>query len=350
MSYHMKNNVIGLEGIEFVEFVEFNKSHCGADSLDRLFRELGFSKVARHAHRQIECYQQNQITFLVNSEAGSFGNSFFEKHGPSISAMGWRFQDPKRAYEIAVSRGARPCLEGDYRDSRGNPVPAIFGIGDSLIYFVGAGETLGFEKLQDPTLVPDKGFILIDHLTNNVFKGTMQEWANFYKSVFEFEEVRYFDIRGQKTGLTSYALRAPEGQFCIPINEADEAKSQINEYLEEYKGPGIQHLAFLTKDLIRSIQLLQDTSIKTLDIASDYYRSVFERVPQVKEDRSQIERLNILVDGDDGGYLLQIFTKNLVGPIFLELIQRENHLSFGEGNFQALFDSIERDQMKRGVL
>lgn len=341
----MEKNLIGLKGIEFVEF----SSHHPAN-LDRLFREFGFSKIARHADKQIDLYQQNQITFFLNSEEGSFGSIFFRKHGPSISSMGWRFQDPKRAYDLALSRGARPCVDGDYKDASGNPIPAIFGIGDSLIYFVGAGETMGFEKLQDPTIVPEKGFLAIDHLTNNVFKGTMQEWATFYKTVFGFEEVRYFDIRGQKTGLTSYALRSPGGHFCIPINEADEAKSQINEYLEEYRGPGIQHLAFLTKDLIQSIQQLQDTSIKTLDIAPGYYKSVFERVPQVKEDRGQIEKLNILVDGDEKGYLLQIFTKNLVGPIFVELIQRENHLSFGEGNFQALFDSIERDQMKRGVL
>lgn len=342
---NMEKNLIGLEGIEFVEF-----STRQPAKLDQLFREFGFSKVARHADKQIDLYQQNQITFLLNSDEESFGSKFFQQHGPSISSMGWRFQNPERAYDTAIARGARPCLDGDYKDTRGKPIPAIFGIGDSLIYFVGAGETMGFEKLQDPTLVSEKGFLAIDHLTNNVFKGTMQEWANFYKSVFGFEEVRYFDIRGQKTGLTSYALRSPGGHFCIPINEADEAKSQINEYLEEYRGPGIQHLAFLTKDLIWSIQQLQDTSITTLDIAPGYYESVFNRVPQVKEDRAQIEKLNILVDGDEKGYLLQIFTKNLVGPIFVELIQRENHLSFGEGNFQALFDSIERDQMKRGVL
>lgn len=341
----MENNFIGLEGIEFVEF-----SSPRPEKLDQLFREFGFSKIARHSEKQIDLYQQNQITFLLNHDEGSFGSSFSRKHGPSISAMGWRFRDPHWAYLTALERGARPCLNGDYFDTSGARIPAVYGIGDSLIYFLGAGETMEFQKLQDPILVPEKGFLTIDHLTNNVYKGTMQDWAGFYKSVFGFEEVRYFDIRGQKTGLTSYALRAPGGHFCIPINEADEAKSQINEYLDEYNGPGIQHLAFLTRDLIQSIRQLADTSIQTLDIAPGYYKTVFERVPQVKEDRAEIERLNILVDGDEDGYLLQIFTKNLVGPIFIELIQRENHLSFGEGNFQALFDSIERDQMKRGVL
>lgn len=178
----------------------------------------------------------------------------------------------------------------------------------------------------------------------------MQEWADFYKNIFAFEEVRYFDIKGKKTGLTSYALRSPCGTFCIPINEAAEAKSQINEFLDEYRGPGVQHLAFLTRDLTKSIQLLQGTSIETLDIAPGYYEKAFQRVPWVKEDRQTIKDLSILVDGDEKGYLLQIFTKKIVGPIFIELIQRENHLSFGEGNFQALFDSIERDQIKRGVL
>jgi 4-hydroxyphenylpyruvate dioxygenase len=178
----------------------------------------------------------------------------------------------------------------------------------------------------------------------------MQKWASFYKDVFGFTEVRYFDIRGVKTGLTSYALRSPCGKFCIPINEADEKKSQINEYIDEYRGPGIQHLAFLTDDVLASLRKLEgSTKISFLDIDDEYYRDVFERVPNVKEDKGDIRRRNVLVDGDDQGYLLQIFTKNLCGPIFIELIQRNNHSSFGEGNFGALFRSIERDQAKRGV-
>ncbi len=178
----------------------------------------------------------------------------------------------------------------------------------------------------------------------------MERWSRFYKDVFGFEEIRYFDIRGAKTGLTSYALRSPDGSFCIPINEADEAKSQINEYLDEYKGPGIQHLAFLTDDILASLRALEGTPIEFLDMDRDYYAAVFERVPNVAEDRFEIARRNVLVDGDAAGYLLQIFTKNLIGPIFIELIQRHNHLAFGEGNFGALFRSIERDQVKRGYL
>ncbi|HEY8269359.1 MAG TPA: VOC family protein, partial [Pseudobdellovibrionaceae bacterium] len=173
---------------------------------------------------------------------------------------------------------------------------------------------------------------------------------HFYKSIFGFEEVRYFDIRGAKTGLTSYALRSPCGKFCIPINEASESKSQINEYLEEYKGPGIQHLAFLTDNILDSLDKLKGSSINMLDIDDDYYREIFKKFPQVTEDHQKIKGYNVLVDGDEKGYLLQIFTKNLVGPIFIEIIQRKNHNSFGEGNFDALFRSIERDQMKRGFL
>lgn len=341
----MSQNPLGLEGIEFVEF-----STCSPEILDRIFTDFGFSKVARQPSLQADLYTQNQIKFILNSDPGSQGSAFAAKHGPSISAMGWQFHDPRAAFAEALKRGARACESVDYKTERGEPVPAIYGIGDSLIYFVATGESLGFKNLQDPKRVEEKGFLSIDHLTNNVYKGTMQKTASFYKEVFGFEEVRYFDIKGQKTGLTSYALRSPSGQFCIPINEANEAKSQINEYLEEYNGPGVQHLAFLTNDLIKSLRALHGTSIATLDIAPGYYEGAFARVPRLKENKEDVRDLNILVDGDDEGYLLQIFTKNLVGPIFIELIQRENHRSFGEGNFQALFDSIERDQIKRGVL
>ncbi|MCA9771884.1 MAG: VOC family protein, partial [Myxococcales bacterium] len=195
---------------------------------------------------------------------------------------------------------------------------------------------LGFEPLATPERVQDKGFTVIDHLTNNVFKGTMETWSNFYKDVFGFTEVRYFDIHGVKTGLTSYALRSPCGRFCIPINEGTEAKSQINEYLEEYKGPGIQHIAFATRDILASLDAMKGSGVGFLDIDDEYYATIFERVPNVREDRARIRAHNVLVDGDEQGYLLQIFTKNVVGPIFIELIQRENNLSFGEGNFGAL--------------
>ncbi|MCB0415346.1 MAG: 4-hydroxyphenylpyruvate dioxygenase [Bdellovibrionales bacterium] len=348
----MTKNYLKLDGIDFVEF-----SADSPEYLHKLFLEFGFSKIAKHKSKNIDMYVQNGIVFTLNYEQGSFGYKFQEAHGPSISAMGWRVEDAMFAHNEAVKRGAKDCNSGDYFYDNGDQVEAIMGIGESIIYFVDQKETpeffysrFGFEKLQDPVVVKDKGFMLIDHLTNNVYKGTMKDWAQFYKDVFGFEEVRYFDIKGKKTGLTSFALKSPCGKFSIPINEADEKKSQINEYLDEYNGPGVQHLAFLTKDLLSSIRQLKGTSINCLDIDPEYYKNVFNRVPGVKEDKHEIEKLNVLVDGDEEGYLLQIFTKNIVGPIFIEMIQRENHLSFGEGNFQALFDSIERDQMKRGVL
>lgn len=341
----MEKNPLGLGGIEFVEF-----SAESPTELHQLFIDFGFSKVAKHATKNIDLYIQGDIKFLLNYEPRSFGDRFQKIHGPSISSMGWRFDNPRATLTEALRRGGRPGSDGDFHARNGELVPSIEGVGQSLIYFVEKNADLGFVPLQDPVNVPEKGFLLIDHLTNNVFKGTMGEWANFYKSIFGFTEVRHFDIKGEKTGLTSFALRSPCGTFCIPINEADEEKSQINEFLEEYHGPGVQHLAFLTRDLLASLKMLNGTRIETLDISPGYYEQAFARVPKVKEDKKTIQDLNVLVDGDDQGYLLQIFTKKLVGPIFIELIQRENHLSFGEGNFQALFDSIERDQMKRGVL
>jgi 4-hydroxyphenylpyruvate dioxygenase len=309
----------------------------------------------RHRDRQVDLYEQGEIRFLLNREPRSYAASFSRTHGPSISSMGWRVLDAKAAAKGATERGARVRAEADLmRDGR-EPVPAVVGIGDMLLYLVDGYDDadkwtrLGFVKLAEPEMVEPKGFLAIDHLTNNVQKGTMQTWASFYKDVFGFTEVRYFDIRGAKTGLTSYALRSPCGTFCIPINEADEKKSQINEYLDEYKGPGVQHLAFLTTDILASLKALEGAPVSFLDIDADYYDEVFTRLPQVTENRDEIRKRNVLVDGDADGYLLQIFTKNLLGPIFIELIQRKNHLSFGEGNFGALFRSIERDQAKRGV-
>jgi 4-hydroxyphenylpyruvate dioxygenase len=344
MSEVSAENPLGLDGIDFVELASPQPERLAA-----LLRAFGFSRTMRHAERAVDLWEQHDIRFLVNREPGSFATGFAAAHGPCIASMGWRVGHGLRALDAAVARGAQAAARRDFA------LPAVQGIGDSLIYLVdGVGgrrrwTELGFVPLEQPELVPEKGFLAIDHLTNNVYKGTMQRWASFYKDVFGFTEVRYFDIRGAKTGLTSYALRSPCGKFCIPINEADEAKSQINEYLEEYRGPGVQHLAFLTRDILASLRALEGTPIGFLDIDEDYYRDVFARVPNVREDRAEIARRQVLVDGDAEGYLLQIFTRNLIGPIFIELIQRENHLSFGEGNFGALFRSIERDQARRGV-
>lgn len=347
----MSENYLNLRGIEFTEF-----SSEDPQALHNLFQAFGFSRVMRHETKKIDLYQQNDIVFLLNYEPQSFGTDFYKSHGPCVSAMGWRVDNAKSAHETALTRGATDGTQkGDYTYSS-ETIPSIFGIGDSLIYFVDAQTKedrylqMGFKKLENPDMVEPLGFTVIDHLTNNVQKGKMERWSKFYKEIFGFTEVRYFDIKGVKTGLQSYALRSPDGSFCIPINEGTEAKSQINEYLEEYKGAGVQHIAFLTDDIVTSVAGINKAGISTLDIDNQYYEEVFDRVPNVTEDHKRLQDLQILVDGDDEGYLLQIFTKNIIGPIFIEIIQRKNHLSFGEGNFGALFRSIERDQQKRGYL
>lgn len=338
-------NPCGLTGLEFVEFASRDP-----EQLDALFLAFGFSRLKRHQTLAIDYYRQNDIRFLLNRERSGFAAAFADQHGPSICSMGWRVKDPETAFAAALARGARAYTGKKAYEG----LKAIYGIGDSLIYFVrddDARDYLSpFTDASHNQLVKDKGFLAIDHLTNNVEKGGLQRWATFYKDVFGFTEVRYFDIRGVKTGLTSFALRSPDGSFCIPINEGSEEKSQIEEYLREYQGPGIQHLAFLTEDLLASLDALDRDTIECLDIDDDYYDEVFDRVPGVKQDPQRIRDHQVLVDGDDEGYLLQIFTRNIIGPIFIEMIQRENHLSFGEGNFGALFRSIERDQERRGVL
>ncbi len=341
-------NPTGLLGIEFVEFASPRP-----EKLHQLFLAFGFSRVMSHREQKIDLYRQNEITFLLNREPQSFASDFSKKHGPSLCSMAWKFESAQVGFAKALERGAIPAERKDYDSLLG-----IQGIGNSNLYFCDASqsgkssfyESLGFEELTVPDRVEEKGFLSIDHLTNNVEKGQMVRWANFYKEIFGFSEVRYFDIRGAKTGLTSYALKSPDGSFCIPINEGTDAKSQINEYLEEYRGPGVQHLAFLTRDILTSLKKLEGSAIETLDIDDEYYQEIFKKIPGVTEDHAEIKKRNVLVDGDDAGYLLQIFTKNLIGPIFIEIIQRKNHLSFGEGNFGALFRSIERDQMKRGYL
>ena len=343
-----KKNPIGLRGIEFTEFTSQDSGF-----MDSVFSAFGFSKLKRHQDKEIYYYNQNDIHFLLNNEKSGFSADFTRSHGPAICSMGWRVDDAKSALDEAVKRGAK-AADPAMIDL---PYPAIYGIGDSLIYFIdkfGANGSIyndDFVALDAPTIVENLGFIEIDHLTNNVYKGTMETWANFYKNIFGFEDVRYFDIKGQKTGLISYALRSPDGSFCIPINEGkDDNNNQIDEYLGEYNGPGVQHIAFRSNDLLGSLDKMDRSIIDTLDIHDTYYEEVFNRVPNVTEDHKRIQHHQVLVDGDESGYLLQIFTKNLFGPIFIELIQRKENLGFGEGNFKALFESIERDQERRGVI
>jgi 4-hydroxyphenylpyruvate dioxygenase len=347
---YTEENPIGLLGFEFIEFASQN-----TEKIVSLFKELGFSKTKKHKTHLVSYFNQGDIHFLVNSTPGSFAMQFANEHGPSACSTGWRVQDAQKAFKIAVERGAKPAPRSDY-ERNGLPVPALLGVGDSLIYLIDDHksvtkyESMGFEALTQPEKVSSKGFALMDHLTNNVYPGQLKPLADFYKSVFGFKEVRYFDIRGQKTGLLSFALRSPCGSFCIPINEGTEKKSQINEYLDEYKGAGIQHIALLTGNIIKTMESLGDASFDTLDIDADYYEEAFKRVPHLSEDKKKIQDYNLLVDGDESGYLVQIFSQNVIGPIFFEFIQRKNHLGFGEGNFSALFRAIERDQVKRGVL
>lgn len=341
----MTQNYVGITGFDFIEFASPQPQ-----ALHELFMKLGFSRIKRHSEKAVDYYKQNDIHFLVNQDPGSFASRFQAAHGPSASATGWRVKNAAEAFRIAVERGARPATSKDY------PMPAVYGVGDSLIYFVeqhkaaDRWEQIGFKDLEKPDLRPSKGFALVDHLTNNVYQGKLEPLAKFYKEVFGFTEVRYFDIKGQETGLLSYALRSPCGSFCIPINEGKEEKSQINEYLREYKGEGIQHIALLCSNVIDVMDKMKVEGLKTLDMDADYYDTVFQRIPHVKEDKEKIRDHNLLVDGDEEGYLIQIFTHNVIGPIFFEFIQRNLHLGFGEGNFGALFRAIERDQKRRGVL
>lgn len=342
-----ESNPLQMRGIEFIEF-------CGPaiETLENLFLAFGFSKLQRHKLRDIRYFRQNDIHFLLNAERRGFSAHFAREHGPSICSMGWRVEDASFALAEALRRGARPA-EAAHADLA---YPAIYGIGDSLIYFIDCFGAHGsiyerdFVALERPVISAEKGFLAIDHLTNNVPAGQMQHWADFYRRIFGFTDVRYFDIRGAKTGLSSYALRSPDGSFCIPINEPKSDEDQISEYLRDYHGPGVQHLAFLTRDILASLDALAGTPIETLRIDPAYYTEAFARVPGVKQDKARIQAHQVLVDGDAEGYLLQIFTKNLIGPIFIEIIQRENNASFGEGNFGALFRTLEQDQERRGVL
>ena len=341
------NNPLKLRGISFTEF-------CSTDTqfMHDVFMDFGFSMTKNFRGKDIVHYEQNKIHFLLNREKEGFSANFTRSHGPAISSMGWIVEDAEFAFSEAVNRGAKAAEEKDF------PYPAIYGIGNSLIYFIDKNEgddsiwNTDFEPLAQPVINEDKGFIEIDHLTNNVYKGTMEHWSDFYKNVFGFTEVRYFDIQGVKTALVSYALASPCGTFCIPINEGkDDNNNQIDEYLDMYDGPGVQHLAFRTNDLVASCDALKGSYIETLDIIPEYYDTIWKRVPWVKEDKERIRHHQILVDSQaENTYLLQIFTKNLFGPIFIEMIQREGDRGFGEGNFQALFESIERDQEKRGVI
>jgi 4-hydroxyphenylpyruvate dioxygenase len=355
------HNPMGTDGFEFIEYAAPDPVAMGA-----LFERMGFKAIAKHRHKNVTLYRQGEINFIVNAEPDSFAQRFARLHGPSICAIAFRVQDAKYAYERAISLGA-----WGYAGAAGPGelnIPAIKGIGDSIIYFVdrwrgknGAKEgeignigffDVDFEPLPGATLdVPGNGLQLIDHLTHNVHKGRMNEWAEFYERLFNFREIRYFDIEGQVTGVKSKAMTSPCGKIRIPINEeGNDNKGQIQEYLDMYHGEGIQHIALLSRDLYSTVDRLRANGIKLLSTPDTYYELVDKRIPGHGEDVAAMQRQQILVDGKQGDLLLQIFSENQLGPIFFEFIQRKGNEGFGEGNFKALFESIELDQMRRGVL
>jgi 4-hydroxyphenylpyruvate dioxygenase len=343
------SNPCGLEGIEFVEFTAPD-----IKPLEKLFADFGFTKIGKHKSKDVTLYRQNQINFIINNEQNSFSERFRAQHGPSICALGLRVKDASHAFKESVARGARP-FEGEKSGPRGRSIPAIYGIGDSLNYFCDIKEGRScfeddFDFITTDLKPKGKGYVHVDHLTNNVPIGGMDEWAQYYEKIFGFTEIRFFDIKGSKTGLLSRAMRSPGGDFAIPINEPTDTKSQIQEYLNEYKGSGIQHLALSTDNILESVSATREAGIGFLEIPDTYYEQLPKRVQGVREPLDHLQKLQILADGDETGYLLQIFSKNLIGPIFFEVISRKGHKGFGEGNFQALFDAMELDQERRGVL
>jgi 4-hydroxyphenylpyruvate dioxygenase len=350
---HAKTNLdnpIGLDGMEFIEYAT-----AQPEQMIKLFKSMGFTLVGKHKHKNVTLYSQGGIHFILNCENDSFATHFQTEHGPSACATGFRVKNAKAAFEAAVSRGAKPCPENKTQ-AKHHSFPAIYGIGNSVIYFIdNYSHTEPFKAYENdfnltPADTSGVGLTLVDHLTNNVPKGEMQKWCDFYRNIFGFREVRYFDIKGKATGLFSKVMKSPCNKIIIPINEPTEGKSQIQEYLDEYKGSGIQHIALLSNDIVKTVRALRKNKIEFLTTPSTYYEAVEKRLPNVNEDMDQLEEQSILVDGDEKGYLLQIFSKTVIGPIFYEIIQRKNHDGFGEGNFQALFDSIEEDQRRRGYL
>lgn len=350
MSQINPNNPIGLRGVEFIEYT-------GPDAhyFEQVFDKYKFRLVGQAHGKNIKLYRQGQINFILNCEPHTFATDFAQLHGPSICSTGFKVENAQKAFETAVSLGAKP-YDGNEHQKGATQMPAVYGIGDSLIYFVDEKNTAilyedVFQVKEEDKAPEGVGFTAIDHFTNNVPQGEMQKWCDFYTKIFHFREARFFDIRGAKTGLISKVMRSPCGTFSVPINEPTEQKSQIQEYLDEYKGSGIQHLAMLTNDILKTLENLKDSQIQFLTPPPhSYYEMLQDRVPNVREDMQRLEENAVLVDGDDHGYLLQIFTKNTFGPIFYEVIQRKGHDGFGDGNFQALFDAIERDQKERGYL
>ena len=345
-------NPAGTDGFEFVEF-----AHPEPQALRDLFAKMGFAHVANHKRRRIELWQQGDVSYLINMEPGSHAAHFIEEHGPCAPSMGWRVVDAKHAFDHAVKMGAEPYVG----EGRAMDVPAIYGIGGSLIYFIEdyfdtSAYNAEFDWLGDahPKGV---GFYYLDHLTHNVFKGNMDKWFGFYGKLFNFREIRFFDIQGKYTGLFSRALTSPCGKIRIPINEDRGETGQIVAYLKKYRGEGIQHIAVGTENIYDSTDAIAARGLQFMPGPNDaYYELSQERVKGHDEPMERMKKHGILIDGEgvvDGGetrILLQIFSKTVIGPIFFEFIQRKGDDGFGEGNFKALFESIEREQIENGEI
>ena len=343
-------NPMGTDGFEFVEYTAPDPA-----ALARLFEQLGFTAVARHRSKNVTLFKQGDVNFVLNAEPDSFAQSFARVHGPSVCAMAFRVKNATKAYKRALAMGAEPgpTTAGPMELN----IPSIRGIGGSLIYLVdrygprGTIYDIDFEPTGDSG--PGAGLAAIDHLTHNVHRGRMDPWAQFYRRLFNFREIKYFDIEGKLTGLKSRAMTSPCGKIRIPINESSDDKSQIAEYLEAYKGEGIQHIALGTGDIYGTVDLLGKAGVAFQDTPETYYEGIDKRLPGHGEPLAELKARRILIDGaptKGGGILLQIFTKTVIGPIFFEIIQRKGDEGFGEGNFRALFESIEADQIARGVI
>ncbi len=345
-------NPMGTRGFEFVEFTGPDVS-----ALTRGFQSLGFMPIAMHRSKNVTLFRQGGINFILNGEGKGFPKEFSDQHGPSVCAIAIRVDDAPKAMVRAQELGAKALVNepGPMELS----LPGIEAIGGSRIFFIDRYDQAGsiydidFKPIPGANQHPEGvGLTEIDHLTNNVFRGRMDHWAQFYERLFNFREIRYFDIEGKLTGLKSRAMTSPDGKIRIPINESADDKSQIEEYLREYKGEGIQHIAMSTTNIYETVRRLRASNVELMAPPPDtYYEMLESRLPGHGEDVAKLKELGILLDGSpSGGLLLQIFTQTMVGPIFFEIIQRKGDEGFGEGNFRALFESIERDQVKRGVL
>ncbi|MBX2886809.1 MAG: 4-hydroxyphenylpyruvate dioxygenase [Granulosicoccus sp.] len=353
------SNPAGTDGFEFVEFCSDNPQ-----DLADLFTQMGFCEVARHKHKAVSVWRQGDINYLLNAEAGSHAMQFFNDHGPCAASMAWRVADAAHAWTHAVENGATP-----YEGNNGClNAPAIIGIGGSLLYFVDRYGDEGscyddeFDWLDEvnPT-PPGLGFYYLDHLTHNVYRGNMDTWWHFYRDLFGFEQIHFFDIAGKMTGLVSRAITSPCGKIRIPLNESTDDQSQIESYLRKYNGEGIQHIAIGTEHLYDATDSLAERGLQFMPGPPDtYYERSYERVSAHQEPVERMRQHGILIDGegvidDKNGnrqtrILLQIFSKTVVGPIFFEFIQRKGDEGFGEGNFKALFESIEEQQIRSGEL